>query len=105
GVFSIRYSCRPAQTRVRPTPQAAAGRTGGEIPVKGLSMTRVLVTGVGGGVGQSILKSLSDSPYAVVGADAEPLAAGLYAVPKAYRIPYAAAPDYVDRLIEVSRNE
>ena len=52
-------------------------------------MIRVLVTGVGSGIGQSILKCFQDSDYKVVGADADPLAAGLYAVPKSYRIPLA----------------
>ena len=32
-------------------------------------MTNVLVTGAGGGVGQSIIKSLQGSPYRVVAAD------------------------------------
>jgi carbamoyl-phosphate synthase large subunit len=64
-------------------------------------MIRVLVTGVGSGIGQSILKCFQDSDYKVVGADADPLAAGLYAVPKSYRIPLASAPDYVPRLLEL----
>ena len=45
--------------------------------VKGES---VLVTGVGGGVGQSIIKALADSDFVVVGADADELACGLQAV-------------------------
>ena len=64
-------------------------------------MPTVLVTGVGGGVGQSIVKSLQGSPYTVVGADAEALATGLYVVARGYRVPYASAPGYVDRLLEV----
>lgn len=46
-------------------------------------MPDLLVTGVGGGVGQSIIKSLQDTPYSVVGADVELLGTGPYAVPKA----------------------
>jgi carbamoyl-phosphate synthase large subunit len=65
----------------------------------------VLVTGVGGGVGQSIIKSLQGSPYTVIGADGEPLATGLYAVTKGYRIPYASAPGYVERLLEICAAE
>jgi carbamoyl-phosphate synthase large subunit len=64
-------------------------------------MPTVLVTGVGGGVGQSIVKSLQGSPYTVVGADSESLATGLYAVGKGYRVPYASAPGYVERLLEI----
>jgi carbamoyl-phosphate synthase large subunit len=64
-------------------------------------MPTVLVTGVGGGVGQSIVKSLQGTSYTVVGADAEALATGLYAVAKGYRIPYASAPGYVERLLEI----
>lgn len=68
-------------------------------------MTQVLVTGVGGGVGQSIIKSLQDTPYTVIGADGEVLGTGLYAVAKSYKIPYACAPGYVERLIEICRAE
>jgi nucleoside-diphosphate-sugar epimerase len=34
-------------------------------------MTQVLVTGVGGGVGQSIVKSLQATPYSVVAVDSD----------------------------------
>src|ERR1700680_2815979 len=64
-------------------------------------MPVVLVTGVGGGAGQSIIKSLQGGPYTVIGADAESLATGLYAVAKGYRVPYASAPGYVERLLEI----
>jgi len=65
----------------------------------------VLVTGVGGGIGQSIIKSLQGSPYTVIGADGESLAAGLYAVTKGYCVPYASAPGYIERLLEICRAE
>ena len=68
-------------------------------------MTRVLVTGVGSGIGQSILKCFQDSDYTVIGADADPLAAGLYAVPKSYRIPFANASDYVSCVLKICRAE
>jgi carbamoyl-phosphate synthase large subunit len=66
---------------------------------------RVLVTGVGGGVGQSIIKSLQNTPYTVIGADAEALGTGLYAVAKAYKIPYASADGYVETLLRICRTE
>jgi len=68
-------------------------------------MKSILITGVGGGVGQSVLKALKDGPYGIVGIDAEPLAAGLHAVPKAYTGLYASDPRYIDRLLEVCRLE
>lgn len=68
-------------------------------------MTRVLVTGVGSGIGQSILKCFQGSGYQVVGVDADPLAAGLYAAPKSYRVPLAVEADYVPRLLEICRLE
>lgn len=68
-------------------------------------MPTVLVTGVGGGVGQSIIKSLHGSPYKVVGVDAETLGTGLYAVSKGYRAPYASDPSYLPRLLEICELE
>ena len=68
-------------------------------------MKSILVTGVGGGVGQSILKSLQGGPYRVIAADGEPLAAGLYCADKGYLIPYAAKPGFIERLIEISQAE
>jgi carbamoyl-phosphate synthase large subunit len=66
---------------------------------------KVAVTGAGGGVGQSIIKALADSGYEVVALDGEVLAAGLYATRTSYLIPYANAPDYVDRLLEICKKE
>ncbi len=68
-------------------------------------MHSILVTGTGGGVGQSIIKSLADTEYRVVAADGEVLGTGLYAADRAYRIPYASKPDFVDRLLEICRRE
>jgi carbamoyl-phosphate synthase large subunit len=67
--------------------------------------TTILVTGVGGGVGQSVIKSLAGSGYRIVGADAEPLAAGLYAVDRGYRLPYASDPAYADCLLDIAKRE
>jgi carbamoyl-phosphate synthase large subunit len=68
-------------------------------------MTTVLVTGVGGGVGQSIIKSLENSPYEVIGADGEVLGTGLYAVGTGYLIPYASSKEYADRLLDICQRE
>jgi carbamoyl-phosphate synthase large subunit len=65
----------------------------------------IAVTGVGGGVGQSILKSLYDTPYNIVGLDGEPLGTGLFAVPKGYQIPYARQSTFIDRLLGICKKE
>lgn len=65
----------------------------------------VAVTGIGGGVGQSIIKALHDSQYRIVGLDGEILAAGIYAVPVGYRIPYAHDPQYIDTLLKICKKE
>lgn len=69
-------------------------------------MAQVLVTGVGGGVGQSIVKSLQATPYSVVAVDSDPLAAGLYGAQRGYTVPMAAeSGPYVSRLIEIATRE
>lgn len=62
---------------------------------------RVLVTGTGGGAGQSVLKALQHSDYAVIAADSEVLATGLYTTGKGYVIPYANSPTFIERLLAV----
>ncbi len=68
-------------------------------------MKNILVTGVGGGVGQSVLKSLEGTEYGVVGVDSEELAAGLYAVTKAFKGYRAQDPRFIDRLLEICLRE
>ena len=68
-------------------------------------MHKILVTGVGGGVGQSIIKILQDTEYIVIGADGETLGTGLYAVHRAYKVPYASDPDYIPRILDICRTE
>lgn len=72
--------------------------------MKSKSIT-VAVSGVGGGVGQSIVKSLNKTNYRIVGLDADPLAAGLYAVDRGYKIPYANKPNYIKRVLEICQSE
>jgi carbamoyl-phosphate synthase large subunit len=69
------------------------------------SRQSLLVTGVGGGVGQSLLKALYGSRYRIIAADGERLATGLFAADRGYTVPYAADPRYVDRIIEICIRE
>lgn len=66
---------------------------------------KIGVTGVGGGVGQSIVKSLYDTGYEIVGMDGEPLGTGLYSVPTAHIIPYARTADFIPALLDICRKE
>jgi carbamoyl-phosphate synthase large subunit len=68
-------------------------------------MPAILVTGVGGGVGQSVVKALQETDYTVVGVDTDELAAGLHAVSKAYKGYLAEDPRYADRLLEICARE
>jgi carbamoyl-phosphate synthase large subunit len=68
-------------------------------------MTHVLITGVGGGVGQSVLKALRDTPYEAVGVDSDALAAGLHAVHSGYLGWEATHEAYIDRLLSICRLE
>jgi carbamoyl-phosphate synthase large subunit len=68
---------------------------------------RVLVTGVGGNVGQGILKALRAACLArwTVGTDCQPASVGLYAVDRGYVVPRADAPDFFDALCAIVDNE
>jgi carbamoyl-phosphate synthase large subunit len=66
----------------------------------------VLVTGVGGAaIGEQILKALrrAETPYVVIGTDVTPQSAGLAAVDKAYLVPPARDPDYLDVILRLCR--
>jgi carbamoyl-phosphate synthase large subunit len=65
----------------------------------------IAVTGVGGGVGQSILKSLANSEYNIIALDGELLGAGLYASKVSYIIPYANDENYIPRLLDICKKE
>lgn len=66
---------------------------------------KVVVTGVGGGVGQSIIKALQNTEYDVIGVDSEVLGTGLYATTKSYFGFYANSIKFIDRLIEICKKE
>lgn len=70
-----------------------------------MASERIAVSGVGGGVGQSVIKALYQTNYQIVGLDGEFMGTGLYAVPKSYHIPYARSEQFIPRLIEVLRLE
>lgn len=71
-----------------------------------------IVTGVGGGVGQSIIKGLKlsmqrrgDIQYKIIGTDADPLASGLYRTDIGYVVPKAKENGYIERLVEIANGE
>ena len=70
-----------------------------------MKSNRVLVTGVGGGVGQSILKALQQTSYVSIASDCDALAAGLFAAEKSYLIPCANSPSFLGRITEICAAE
>jgi len=66
---------------------------------------KVAVTGVGGGVGQSIIKALQNEDHQLVGIDGNLLGTGLYGVPHAYLGYYAKNPQFIPRLEEICMEE
>jgi carbamoyl-phosphate synthase large subunit len=71
----------------------------------------VLVTAAGGIVGEGIIKSLrlanmkgGPVSYHVLAADADPRAAGLYRADEGFLLPGAYAPDYVDCLVKLAKD-
>jgi len=71
-------------------------------------MITVLVTGVGGGVGEGILKCfrrIDDLQLRVITGDMSPLAAGLYSGDVAVLTPPFDSPDYAERIIDLCRQE
>lgn len=63
------------------------------------------VTGVGGGVGESIVKSLYKTPYSIIGLDADPLAVGLYACDRSRIIPRYTDLQYIRNILSICREE
>jgi carbamoyl-phosphate synthase large subunit len=82
-----------AKIEVKPsaTPATAA-------PVRARTAT-VLLTGVGGIVGQGMLKSLAKTAHRLIGVDSSELAAGLYATERGYLVPPVQDPAYADTLL------
>ena len=65
----------------------------------------VLLTGVGGIIGQALIKCLANTPWRPIGADSSEMAAGLYAVSKGYVVPKTTDPAYIDRLLKICAAE
>lgn len=72
-----------------------------------MEQINVLVTGVGGNVGQGIIKALrlSKLNLKVVGADASPYSAGLFRVDKGYLVPKAGEKNYVSEMTRICCQE
>ena len=75
-------------------------------------MITVLVTAVGTGVGQSILKGLklakrsANRPYRIIGADISGWAAGLYRCDKSFLVPPASdEQNYINKIVNIIRSE
>lgn len=66
---------------------------------------KVAVSGVGGGVGQSIIKALYARDIEIIGLDSEHLATGLYAVKKGFIIPYAQDPKFLENVLSICEKE
>lgn len=70
-------------------------------------MINVIVTAVGGGVGQSIVRGfkLSDLDIRIIGLDANPWGAGLYRCHKGYLVPAASDEAYINRVVDICKEE
>jgi carbamoyl-phosphate synthase large subunit len=68
-----------------------------------LGNARIAVTGVGGGVGQAVLRALRTASLDIwtLGMDMNPRSAGLYSTNLGHRLPPCTAPDYIDRLLAI----
>lgn len=69
------------------------------------SKIHIAVSGAGGGVGQSIIKSLQDTNYEVIALDGEALGTGLYAAKKSYVIPYSNQVGFIEKALEICERE
>jgi len=70
-----------------------------------MNINGIVVTGVGGGVGQSILKCLKESPYKVIGVDSLSDATGLFSVGRRYLGEFARSSKFIDRILEICKKE
>ncbi|MCF8460012.1 MAG: ATP-grasp domain-containing protein [Flavobacteriales bacterium] len=70
-------------------------------------MCSVLVTGIGGNVGQGILRNIQNSglPVNIIGCNVIGLSSGNHLASKVYQIPYANHPDYISEIIRIIEQE
>jgi len=70
-------------------------------------LVTVLLTGAGTAITQGVLKGLRRSPVRmrIIAADMSPLAAGLYAVDKAYLVPPSNNKRFIPQLIKICKKE
>jgi carbamoyl-phosphate synthase large subunit len=70
-------------------------------------MINVLITGTGGGVGQSIFKALrlSRLTLRIITTDMHPMGVGIYRGDRGYLVPAANNPGYVDAIIRICMSE
>lgn len=68
---------------------------------------KVLVTGIGGNVGQGILRNIRDSfPYLIiVGVDIASFTSGNYLCDKTYKVPYSYEENYIKVINEIVKEE
>ena len=66
---------------------------------------KIGVTGAGGGVGQSIIKSLYDTDYNITSMDSDYMVTGLHAVDSAYVLPLANSYEYIPKLLKICKRE
>ena len=70
-------------------------------------MINALITGTGGGVGQSIFKALrlSSLSLRIITADMHPLGVGIYRGERGYLVPGAHEPGFIDAIIRICTRE
>jgi len=67
----------------------------------------VLVTGVGGNVGQGVVRNIKNSGYdvRVVGTNTEAVSGGNHLCNKVYQVPFSSSPDYISDMVRICVNE
>ena len=72
-----------------------------------MSKHTILVTGIGGNVGQGILRNIRQGypKITLLGTNSEAVSAGNHLCHKAYEVPFATAPEYLPRIKEICQRE
>ena len=70
-------------------------------------MHKVLVTGIGGMVGQGVLRNLKNSGKSlhIIGVNILEVSAGNHLCDRVVKVPYAYDPNYIERMLEICKNE